>query len=152
MENLTDDQRKLKTDEITAKISALSKEKTMNYHSIRFFKSHIQKDLDQETETEIKLTEINNKLIDLYAELRKYQILYFVEYVFEHTIYNSTRYWETKREYLHFNTNCQIDTSSEEGWTQYANNTDVDKLLKEIDSYIVHSNFSNYKIRQIRRE
>ncbi|MCO5260847.1 MAG: hypothetical protein M9916_11940 [Crocinitomicaceae bacterium] len=149
METLSRNQTK--EEEIIQRINQLSNEKTTKFHAIRFFKSHQVKAEETLSENEKKLEEIDTQLMDLFLELRTVKPLYFIEYVLEHTIYNSTKYWETKREYLRFDTDCQINTI-DNGWEKYTNDSSIEKLLNEINQYILHEKFSNFKIKQIRRE
>lgn len=140
-----------KTSAIIAKINALAKEKTTQFHNIRFYKSHQVQAEETLTASDKRLQEIDNQLMDLFLELRLSKPLYLVEYVLEHTIYNATKYWETKREYLRFDTDCTINTL-ENGWENSVNAPQLDNLLNEINAYIFHQKFSNFKLKNIRRE
>lgn len=77
----------------------------------------------------------------LFAQLRQYQILYFVEYEGEFSVGNGQTYRQMHREFLYLKTNCNIDTTTSNGWTLYVNEPTVRQLLTELQKFLFGNSF-----------
>lgn len=155
MADLTNEQRIAKIEELLEKISPLNYQRIfletrLYFSKEKYFKSFDEKEKSEIIETEKKLNEINTQLAPLFAELRKIQVQYFVQYEGEFTNANGQKYFETQSEYLFLKTDCNIDTIKN-GWEQYMNDTTVNQLLTELMRFLLDNRFSNFNIRQIKR-
>ena len=156
MTNLTNEQRITKINELLNEISPLNYERIFLETSLYFSKEKFLKSFDEKEkagiiETQDKLNEINQKLQPLFAQLRQYQIQYFVEYEGEFSTGTGQTYWQTQREYLYLKTNCNIDTTTQSGWTPYTNDPAVRQLSTELFQFLLDNRFSNFKIRHIKK-
>lgn len=154
---MTDDQRIAKIDELLEQISPLNYERifletSLHFSKESYFKSYDEKEKAEIIENEQKLNDINLKLTPLFALLRQHQILYFVEYEGEFSIGNGQTYWQTQREFLYLKTNCNIDTTTSNGWKPYVNDPTVRQLLTELQKFLFDNRFSNFKIRHIKKQ
>lgn len=154
---MTDDQRIAKIDELLEQISPLNYERifletSLHFSKESYFKNYDDNEKDEIIGTEQKLNDINQKLTPLFAQLRQYQILYFVQYEGEFSTGNGQTYWQTQREYLYLKTNCNIDTTTSNGWTPYVNDPTVRQLLTELQKFLFDNRFSNFKIRHLKRQ
>ncbi len=154
---MTDEQRIAKIDELLEQISPLNYERIFLETSLYFSKENYFKKFDEKEKAEIidkeqKLKDLNQKLTPLFAQLRQHQILYFVEYEGEFSIGNGQTYWQTQREFLYLKTNCNLDTTTSNGWTPYVNDPTVRQLLTELQKFLFDNRFTNFRIRHIKRQ
>ncbi len=154
---MTDEQRIAKIDELLEQISPLNYERIFIETSLHFSKENYFKNYDEKEKAEIiekeqKLKDLNLKLTPLFAQLRQHQILYFVEYEGEFSVGNGQTYWQTQREFLYLKTNCNIDTTSSNGWSPYVNAPAVRQLLTELQKFLFDNRFTNFRIRHIKRQ
>lgn len=155
MADLTNEQRIAKIEELLEKISPLNYQRifletSLYFSKEKYFKSYDEKEKSEIIETENKLNEINTQLAPLFAELRKNQVQYFVQYEGEFTNTNGQKYFETQSEYLFLKTDCNIDTIKN-GLEPYINDTTVNQLLTELMRFLLDHRFSNFNIRHIKR-
>lgn len=155
MADLNNEQRIAKIEELLEKISPLNYQRifletSLYFSKEKYFKSYDEKEKSEIIETEKKLGEINTQLAPLFAELRKNQVQYFVQYEGEFTNTNGQKYFETQSEYLFLKTDCNIDTIKN-GWEPYINDTTVNQLLTELMRFLLDHRFSNFNIRHIKR-
>ena len=154
---MTDEQRIAKIDELLEQIGPLNYERIFLETSLHFLKENYFKNYDEKEKAEIiekeqKLKDLNQKLTPLFAQLRQHQILYFVEYEGEFSVGNGQTYWQTQREFLYLKTNCNIDTTTSNGWTPYVNDPTVRQLLTELQKFLFDNRFTNFRIRHIKRQ
>jgi hypothetical protein len=157
MTNLTDEQRITKINELLEQISPLNYERiyletSLHFSKESYFKNYDEKEKVEIIENEQKLKDINLKLTPLFAQLRQHQIQYFIEYQGEFSLGNGETYWQTQREFLYLKTNCNIDTTTSNGWLPYQNDPTVKQLLTELQKFLLDNRFSNFKIRHIKRQ
>jgi hypothetical protein len=155
MADPTNEQRIAKIEELMQKISPLNYERIfletgLHFLKEKYFKSYDEKEKSAIIESENKLTEINKQLSPLFAELRKHQVQYFVQYESETSFTNEQKSLETQREFLFLKNDCNIETTVN-GWEPYINDTTVNQLLMELQQFLFNHRFSNFNIRHIKR-
>lgn len=155
MADLTKEQRIAMIEELLEKISPLNYERifletSLFFSKEKYFKSYDEKEKAKIIETENKLGVINKQLTPLFAELRKHQIQYFVQYEGEISLTSGQKYFEQQREYLFLKTDCNIDTINN-GWEPYISDQTVNQLLTELQRFLLDHRFSNFNIRHIKR-
>lgn len=154
---MTDEQRIAKIDELLEQISPLNYERifletSLHFSKENYFKNYAEKEKAEIIEKEQKLKDLNQKLTPLFAQLRQHQILYFVEYEAEFSVDNGQPYLQTQREFLYLKTNCNIDTTTSNGWTPYVNDPTVRRLLTELQKFLFDNRFTDFRIRHIKRQ
>lgn len=154
---MNNEQRISEIDNLLEQISPLNYEKICLETKLHFSKENYFKEFDEAKKTEIvkmeaELNNIHKKLTPLFTQLRKHQILYFVEYEGEFSNGNGQKYWQTQREFLYLKTNCDIDTTRTNGWSPYINDTNAKELLTEVQKFLLDNRFSNFKIRHIKKQ
>ena len=155
MADLTNEQRIAKIEALLGEISPLNSQRifletSLYFSKEKYFKSYDEREKSEIIETEKKLNEINTQLTPLFAELRKNQVQYFVQYEGELTNINEQKYFETQSEYLFLKIDCNIDTIKN-GWEPYINDSTVNQLLTELMTFLLDHRFSNFNIRHIKR-
>ena len=154
---MTNEQRIAKIDELLEQISPLNYKRIFLETKLHFSKENYFKKYDETNKAEIieaenELNSINQQLAPLFDQLRQHQILYFVQYEGEFSNGNGQTYWQSQREFLYLKTNCNIDTTTSNGWTPYVNDPTVKQLLTELQKFLFDNRFSNVKIRHIKRQ
>lgn len=154
---MNNEQRISEIEKLLEQISPLNYKKICLETKLHFSKENYFKEFDEAKKTEIvemenELSSILKKLSPLFTQLRKHQILYFVEYEGEFSTGNGQKYWQTQSEFLYLKTNCDIDTSGIDGWSPFINDTTAKELLIELQKFLLDNRFSNFKIRHIKKQ
>jgi hypothetical protein len=151
---LTENDRAWMIEELMEKINPLNLERVLMITRSNLLRANHKKNASQKTKLEIiqldqQIRAINRRLINLTAELRKYQVLYEIE--FEQGIFKKDRD-ESKGqlEYLYLRTNFEIDTARQ-GWEPYLQCKELKHLIIEIQQYRYDNRFLNFNFRNIRR-